>query len=523
MKKLKYLLLSFILIPCMFLFDACDNGEPYDLTIEEVYSIVQERGYDGSFDEFIESIKGEDGKGIESVERVSSTDETDVYAIVFSDSSVINFTITNGKDGNGISAISKTNSSYAQDGRLVNEYTILYTNGETYTFVVSDGLNGENGVGIASIIKTNSEGNIDTYTITLTNGNETSFTITNGFDGEDGIGIKTIAKTSTDGLTDIYTITYTDETFTTFTVTNGKDGQDGKNGNGIKSISKTSTDGLTDTYTITLTDGSTTTFTITNGKDGEDGKGIKVIAKTSTNGLIDTYTITYTDGTTSTFTVTNGEDGIDGVDGEDGLSAYEIYISYFPEYNKSEKEWIIDLINGNLQTVEPKTYTVIFDSNGGSDVPSQSGIIYAGKATKPEDPVKDGYIFDGWWIEGERWSFVGYSVTEDITLVAHWVNESYNITYDLDGGKLDITNPSSYTVNDSILLNNPTKEGYNFVGWQEDGKDDINKEMVIISGSTGDKHFNAVWETIQYSISYELDGGYLVIKKIILLKMKHLY
>lgn len=512
MKKLKFLLLSFVLIPCIFLFAACDNGEPYDLTIEEVYSIVQERGYDGSFDEFIESIKGEDGKGIESVEKVSSTDETDVYAIVFSDSSVVNFTITNGKDGNGISAISKTNSSYAQDGRLVNEYTILYTNGETYTFVVSDGLNGENGVGIASIIKTNSEGNIDTYTITLTNGNETSFTITNGIDGEDGVGIKTIAKTSTDGLTDIYTITYTDETFTTFTVTNGKDGQDGKDGNGIKSISKTSTDGLTDTYTITLTDGSTTTFTVTNGKDGEDGRGIKVIAKTSSNGLIDTYTITYTDGTTSTFTVTNGEDGIDGVDGEDGLSAYEIYISYFPEYNKSEKEWIIDLINGNLQTVEPKTYTVTFDSNGGSDVPSQSGIIYAGKATKPEDPVKDGYIFDGWWIEGEKWSFVGYSVTEDITLVAHWVNESYNITYDLDGGKLDITNPSSYTVNDSILLNNPTKEGYNFVGWQEDGKDDINKEMVIIAGSTGDKHFNAVWETIQYSISYELDGGYLVVE-----------
>ena len=48
MKKLKYLLLSFILIPCMFLFAACDNGEPYDLTIEEVYSIVQERGMTGA-------------------------------------------------------------------------------------------------------------------------------------------------------------------------------------------------------------------------------------------------------------------------------------------------------------------------------------------------------------------------------------------------------------------------------------------------------------------------------------------
>ncbi len=591
MKKLKFLLLSFVLIPCMFLFAACDNGEPYDLTIEEVYSIVQERGYDGSFDEFIESIKGEDGKGIESVEKVSSTDETDVYAIVFSDSSVINFTITNGKDGNGISAISKTNSSYAQDGRLVNEYTILYTNGETYTFVVSDGLNGENGVGIASIIKTNSEGNIDTYTITLTNGNETSFTITNGIDGEDGIGIKTIAKTSTDGLTDIYTITYTDETFTTFTVTNGKDGQDGKDGNAIKSISKTSTDGLTDTYTITLTDGSTTTFTITNGKngqdgvDGEDGVGIKLIVKTATDGLIDTYTITYTDnstsnfsitngqngvsivsvyktktegnidtytitfsdgsesyftitngqngtdgedgrgiltiaktsseglvdiytitysdGTYSTFTVTNGEDGIDGVNGEDGLSAYEIYISYFPEYNKSEKEWIIDLINGNLQTVEPKTYTVTFDSNGGSDVPSQSGIIYAGKATKPEDPIKDGYVFDGWWIEGEKWSFVGYSVTEDITLIAKWIKISNIITFDVNGGTLDNLSMTVY-YNEYYSLPTPQKLGYEFKGWYSNNikyNDGIwlNKQDIQLI---------AKWEIVNYTITYHLDSGY---------------
>ena len=591
MKKLKFLLLSFVLIPCMFLFAACDNGEPYDLTIEEVYSIVQERGYDGSFDEFIESIKGEDGKGIESVEKVSSTDETDVYAIVFSDSSVINFTITNGKDGNGISAISKTNSSYAQDGRLVNEYTILYTNGETYTFVVSDGLNGKDGVGITSITKINSEENIDTYKITLTNGDETSFTITNGIDGEDGVGIKTIAKTSTDGLTDIYTITYTDETFTTFTVTNGKDGQDGKNGNGIKSISKTSTDGLTDTYTITLTDGSTTTFTITNGKngqdgvDGEDGVGIKLIVKTATDGLIDTYTITYTDnstsnfsitngqngvsivsvyktktegnvdtytitfsdgsesyftitngqngtdgedgrgiltiaktsseglvdiytitysdGTYSTFTVTNGEDGIDGVDGEDGLSAYEIYISYFPEYNKSEKEWISDLINGNLQTVEPKTYTVTFDSNGGSDVPSQSGIIYAGKATKPEDPVKNGYIFDGWWIEGERWSFVGYSVTEDITLVAKWENVSNIITFDANGGILDNSSMTVY-YNEYYSLPTPQKLGYEFKGWYSNNikyNDGIwlNKQDIQLI---------AKWEIINYTITYHLDSGY---------------
>jgi len=48
------------------------------------------------------------------------------------------------------------------------------------------GTDGDDGVGIASIEKTSTSGNVDTYTITLTNGSSTSFTVTNGVDGKDG-------------------------------------------------------------------------------------------------------------------------------------------------------------------------------------------------------------------------------------------------------------------------------------------------------------------------------------------------
>ena len=42
------------------------------------------------------------------------------------------------------------------------------------------------------------------------------------------------------------------------------------------------------------------------------------------------------------------------------------------------------------------------------------------KITKPIDPTRDGYTFDGWYLEGEKWSFIGYVVTENITLEARW-------------------------------------------------------------------------------------------------------
>lgn len=106
-----------------------------------------------------------------------------------------------------------------------------------------------------------------------------------------------------------------------------------------------------------------------------------------------------------------------GPQGADGRSAYDIFKTYYPDYQGNESEWMIDLINGNLAV---KTfYTVNFDSNGGSPVPSQ--IIEEGKkALKPITPTKDGYQFDDWYFGDERWVFIGYIVSQDMTLTAQW-------------------------------------------------------------------------------------------------------
>lgn len=73
---------------------------------------------------------------------------------------------------------------------------------------------------ISSITKS-TVGNVDTYTITYNDNTTYSFSVTNGVDGDDGKGIVSIMKTSTSGLVDTYTITYSDNTTSTFTVTNG--------------------------------------------------------------------------------------------------------------------------------------------------------------------------------------------------------------------------------------------------------------------------------------------------------------
>ena len=112
--------------------------------------------------------------------------------------------------------------------------TIYYSDGTSDT---TSSIRGATGNGIASIAKTGSSGTnpkVDTYTITYTDGNTDTFTVTNGLKGDTGAtgatgnGIATIAKTSStvvDGrVVDTYTVTMTNGTTSTFEVTNGKDG-----------------------------------------------------------------------------------------------------------------------------------------------------------------------------------------------------------------------------------------------------------------------------------------------------------
>lgn len=72
-----------------------------------------------------------------------------------------------------------------------------------------------------------------------------------------------------------------------------------------------------------------------------------------------------------------------------------------------------------IDTLNDTYYTVTFDSQGGNEIQSQS-IKSGEKVTEPEPPIKEGYVFSGWYVGDEQWSFVGYVITEDTILTARW-------------------------------------------------------------------------------------------------------
>ena len=106
--------------------------------------------------------------------------------------------------------------------------------GDTDTGVDANGIKGDTGNGIASIT-TKKENGVTTVTITFTDPEKEPvvFTISDGetgATGADGVGVAKVEKTATNGNVDTYTITLTNGKTYTFTVTNGKDGANGKGG-----------------------------------------------------------------------------------------------------------------------------------------------------------------------------------------------------------------------------------------------------------------------------------------------------
>jgi uncharacterized repeat protein (TIGR02543 family) len=84
---------------------------------------------------------------------------------------------------------------------------------------------------------------------------------------------------------------------------------------------------------------------------------------------------------------------------------------------------------------DPKTYTVTFDTDGGPEIAVQ--VVEKGKTVQmPQDPVKDGFKFQGWFVGGSQFYFSS-PITADITLKAQWVEDEFP---PLPGGEFKYVN-----------------------------------------------------------------------------------
>ena len=161
----------------------------------------------------------------------------------------------------------------------------------------------------------------------------------------------------------------------------------------------------------------------------------------------------------------------------------------------------------NWQVIE---YTIITLLEGGNAGSSQVYFYTVEQTVTLPTPTRTGYTFLGWTGEGITTPQPNVTIpkgsTGDKTYIENWELTEYNITMDLSGGSGQ--EKVVYTMTDEDFeLPTPTRNGYEFVGWTGEGITTPQTQVIIPTGSTGNRTYTANWKVIEYTITLDTNGG----------------
>ena len=148
----------------------------------------------------------------------------------------------------------------------------------------------------------------------------------------------------------------------------------------------------------------------------------------------------------------------------------------------NKEYWAKWEINQYTVTVKPE--------NGEADITITQD--YGTPITSPADPIREGYTFIGWDREIPK-----TMPAENITVTAQWEINRYTITFDTAGGSEIAPITQDYGTN-ITAPDNPTREGYTFIGWDREIPKTMPAENMTVK---------AQWEINQYAITFDTNGG----------------
>ena len=184
----------------------------------------------------------------------------------------------------------------------------------------------------------------------------------------------------------------------------------------------------------------------------------------------------------------------------------------FEGWYNGDKQWIFteNAVNANITLkakwrstyVPPETFTVTIDVDGGTfsdDTVTSFEVEEGTLLTKPADPTREGYQFDGWFDGALLWNFQEKRVTKNVTLKAAWT-KLHTVSFDTDGAG-EITSQIVRNNENATEPTTPTKTGYKFIGWYVG---DV--EFDFEAGVTSDVTIKAVWKEFK-TVTFDVDGG----------------
>ncbi|MDR0523312.1 MAG: leucine-rich repeat protein [Candidatus Methanoplasma sp.] len=177
----------------------------------------------------------------------------------------------------------------------------------------------------------------------------------------------------------------------------------------------------------------------------------------------------------------------------------------------------VDVVNASLtlyakwdtiQDPYEQSYTVTFDTRGGSPLPQITGVDYNSRIVEPPAPSYGSLVFGGWYRDEaclRPWNFAADRVTGDVTLYAKWTPATHTVEFDSNGGT-PVGAIAGIAHGAAIAAPaQPTKTGHAFAGWYRDSSlssawsfsDPVESSMTLF----------AKWDVLYYNVEFHSAGG----------------
>lgn len=199
-----------------------------------------------------------------------------------------------------------------------------------------------------------------------------------------------------------------------------------------------------------------------------------------------------------------------GTAGNNTVAQSKVYLGFTAEAFTQQP-----ILANETTTIEIKytrnSHLLTFNANGGVGG-SSTNVKYDATITAPV-VTRTGYTFSGWDAP-----VVAKMLNNALTYTAQWLLVNYSITYGLDGGSMG-SNPNTYSIaSNDLTIVNPTKTGFIFMGWLGTGLSIPTKNLIIPSGSMGNRQYTATWKSVDdtnYSVIHkreDLSGNYTILE-----------
>ena len=162
-------------------------------------------------------------------------------------------------------------------------------------------------------------------------------------------------------------------------------------------------------------------------------------------------------------------------------------------------------------------YVITFKQNDGSNVTAATRFAVYGQyygTIMPNTPSRSGYAFTGWYTRPddsgtEITPATPIETTENLTLYAHWLEGSFTVSYNANGGS-GAPQAQIKAAGAPLTLSRtqPKRTGYIFLGWAEEqgaAAPDYQAEGRFARDASVTLY--AVWEKETYPVSYDANGG----------------